>query len=249
MKLEEILLNVPERLAEELETELSNLESRFARHDWAPLELNGGRFAEAVFRYLEWKESGGRFTPIGRQLDRHGIVHRVQNNPAVPEGLRFHVLRCAELLLDIRNRRDVGHLGADIDVSEMDSRLVLRLVSWVMAEIVREETQLPSDEAQAIIDRLSSREMSMVEIVDGDLLVTATQFEAIERALIALYHSFPNPVNINTLRESVRYANKTRFNKLLEKKASEALIHIKGENIFLTGKGAAFVDENIRLSS
>ena len=66
--LKTVLPNVPADIVDALETEFADLESRFARRDWAPAELNAGRFAEAVLRFLEWRESGGSYTPVGTRL-------------------------------------------------------------------------------------------------------------------------------------------------------------------------------------
>jgi len=149
--LRDALPNIPCDVVDALETEFRNLESRFARRDWGPAELNGGRFAEAVSRFLEWRESGGHYTPIGRQLDRQEILNRVRNNSSLPDGLRFHVAKCGQILMDIRNRRDVAHLGTVINVDEMDAHLVMRLAAWILAEIVREESNLSAQDAQALI--------------------------------------------------------------------------------------------------
>ena len=51
------LNHLPAQIVKALENEYGKMESRFARRDWAPAELSGGRFAEALFRYMEWKES------------------------------------------------------------------------------------------------------------------------------------------------------------------------------------------------
>lgn len=149
--LRNVLPNIPSDIGDALETEFRNLESRFARRDWGPAELNGGRFAEVVLRFLEWRESGGHYTPIGMQLNRQAILNRARNNPSLPDGLRFHVAKCSEILMDIRNRRDVAHLGTVINVDEMDAHLVMRLAAWILAEIVREESNLSAQDAQALI--------------------------------------------------------------------------------------------------
>jgi len=246
MKLNAIIPDVPNIIAQALEDEYRELESRFAKRDWGPAELNGGRFAEALLRYLEWKGSRS-FTPIGTELKRSSLVSAVKNNSAIPEGLRFHALGCAELLLDIRNKRDVGHLGANIDVNEMDSRLVKRLASWALAEIVRVESQVSPDEGQAIVDRLSARSLSLVEEVGGDLIVVATDLKTEQRTLVGLYQSFPHPWNIAALREAVSYKNRSRFRDILADHVSSGLVHLKGNNVYLTRKGAAWVDKNIDL--
>jgi hypothetical protein len=247
MHLNKVLPHIPLEILTALEKEFSNLESRFARRDWGPAELDGGRMAEALFRFLEWKVSGGTYTPIGTQLNSQVISHRVENNPALPDGLRFLVLQSATMLLGVRNKRDVGHLGKAINVNEMDSRLVLRLASWALAEIIRQETMVIPEEAQKIVDQLSSKNLSLVEEIGGEMVVVATHLGMPERSLIALYQSYPRPIKVNVLRSAVKHSHTTKYRRLLEKEAKNGLVHLIGDDVYLTAKGAAWVDRNIAL--
>jgi len=240
-----LLPHIPRDIANALQKEFADLESRFARRDWGPAELNAGRFAEAVLRFLEWKESGRQYTPVGKHLNRQRILKEVRVNSSLPDGLRFHVSLCSEILMDIRNKRDVAHLGAVVDVDEMDARLLLRLASWVVAEIVREEGNLSARDAQALIDRLSSRNLSLVEEVEGDLVVVATNLPAIQRALVALYHLYPRPMEMGLLRVTIGYQNSTRFREMIADQAKKGIVHLKAKKVYLTAKGAAWVDKNI----
>lgn len=239
------LPSVPTAITNALEQEFGELESRFSRHDWGPSELNGGRFAEALLRYLEWKDTGGVFTPIGTQLDRLRIQNGVANNSSLPDGIRFGVSRAVDMLLDIRNKRDVAHLGTTIDVNEMDSRLVMRISSWALAELVREEAGLSASDSQVLIDRLSERRIPLVEEVGGDLIVVATNLSAGKRALVALHKKYPKPTKVADLQSSVKYSHSTRFRGILEAYSRDGLVHLKDGNAYLTGKGVSWVDKNI----
>jgi len=242
-----ILPHIPTDIVDALETEFTQLSSRFARRDWAPAELNGGRFAEAVLRFLEWRVRGGQYTPIGKQLNRQEILKMVADDSSLPDGLRFHVARCSEILMDIRNKRDVGHLGIDIDVKQMDAQLVMRLAAWTLAEIVREAGKLSAEDAQTLIDRLSVRRQPLVENVGGDLVVVATDLSAKERALVGLYHAFPEPMGIKALKAAVGYQNVTQFRALLHQQAKAGIAHLKGDDVYLTAKGVAWVENNIAM--
>jgi hypothetical protein len=240
--------NVPAEIVNAIDSEFQALESRFSKHDWGPAELNGARFAEAIMRYLEWKQSGRAFTPIGIQLNRQSIVNHVSNDGSLPEGLRFHVLKCSELLLDIRNKRNVAHLGNLLNVDEMDSKLVMRLVKWILAEIIREEYAVNPKEIQGIIDSLSVKEIPLIEEIDGDLVIVGTELKTDQRALIVLYHSYPKPIPINTLRFVTKYKNSTRFrDEIIEEKIKEGLVHLKHENVYLTAKGCAWVEKYVNM--
>jgi len=209
---------------------------RFARRDWGPSELNGGRLAEAVLRYVEWKNIGN-FTAFGAQLNRSRVCTGALNNVALNDSLRFHLPGAAQFIMDVRNKRDVAHLSAVVDVNEMDSHLVVRLGSWMVGEIVRLEAGLDPPQIQRIIDSLSTKHVPLVEVFDGETVVVAPQLSAADRALVALYHSYPAPCDIAALRISVKYANVTRFRGILQTLDRAGRVHLKGSVVHLTRLG------------
>jgi hypothetical protein len=236
MSLGQALAGIPEEVAQSIETELAGLMQRFGKRDWSPSELNGGRLAEAVLRYLEWKNEG-TFTPLGKQLNRSRIVGGVKNNVALEESVRIHIPRAAELIMDVRNRRDVAHLSSEVDVNEMDSQVVLRLGSWLVAEIVRLESGLAPSECQTLVDSLTVKYVPLVEIFGGDAVVVAPQLKARDRVLVALYHAHPFPVDLTVLRASVKYGNVSRFKTLVVQLDKSGLVHAKDSAVYLTNLG------------
>lgn len=244
--LKRALTSVPTPIASALAREYGKLEARYSRRDWSPAELNGGRFAEAVLRYLEWK-STGQYTSMDGRLDRSKITSTVKQDTSLPEGIRFHVRRCADLLMDVRNKRDVAHLGEQIDFYEMDTHLVMRLAAWSLSEILREEAGLASSQIQALIDRMSATHFPLVEELDGELVVVATHLPAGEQALVGLLHSYPDALSMDELFAAIQYQNKSRFKSLVEEHAKHGRVHINGGNARLTEKGVAWTEENVDL--
>jgi len=238
---------VPSDIVNAIAKEYTELESRFSRHDWTPGELNSGRFAEAILRYLEWKESGGsKFTSFGTQVNRQAIVNRVSVNTNVPEGLRFLALKCTELLLDIRNKRDVAHPVNIVNVDEMDSRLALRLANWVLSEIIRVEATLSTKDIQEIIDELSVKEISLIDEIDGDIVFIGLHLKMIERVLVVLYHTFPKSIDISKLRQIVKYGNSTRFrDEIVNGLVKDGKAYLKNDNVFITSKGIAWLEKYV----
>jgi len=239
MSSSEILLKhsintIPEKLAESIEREFIDIESRFSKGDWKSSEISGGLFGEAVMRYLEWKNKK-KFTPIGLQLNRSTILGETKKNTLLTDGIRIHIPNCLNVLMDIRNKRYVGHLGNDIDVREMDAVLVYRLSAWILSEIIREERALESKYIQKIIDRLSKRKIPFIEEIDGHLLVLVNSLTAKNQVFVALYKE--NPINLDRLRNAVQYKNSTRFRKILEECQKERLIYIKEDLVHITSKG------------
>lgn len=243
-----LLESLPSELVDELLEEFEALRRPFLLRDWGPGELNGGRFGEVVLRLFEWMmDEEEKYTPLGTQLKRMEITNRVQTNSDLPDGVRFHVRLCTDLLLDVRNRRDVGHLGVpDLDVNRMDSELVLRLCSWVLAELIREYGGEDPDTAQQLVDKLSVEQVPWIEEVDGDLLVLATELQADDRTLLALHHAHPSSVAIPALRVQVGYNNPSRFkNAILGGLAKDRRIYVKNDAATITSKGIKQIEKKM----
>jgi len=240
------LAGLPGDIADALENEFLELQRRFGMRDWGPAELNGGRFAEAMVRFLDWKRTGG-YTPVGQQVNRQAVLSACRQDPSMPDSYRSHLTTCAELLMDIRNRRDVAHIGAAVGVNEMDTHLVMRVAAWSLAEIVRVEAALPPAEAQTLIDSLAEKGIPLVEEIAGDLIVLASDLPASARVLVALYAKSPTPIDVKSLQRAVGYQNSTRFRHLIEVEAAERRVHLKGDQVFLTQKGMGWVEENVDL--
>lgn len=247
MRLHKHLTSLPTQLAEALEREFSKLRDRYRRQDWEPGQLSGGKFSEAILRYVEWRDSG-TYTPLGKHVPRKPIINRAVNNSALPESLRLQIPAIAELIADVRNRRDVGHLRGSVSVNGMDANLVMACASWLLAEIVRLESGGSPAEAQQVVDSLVERRVPIIEEIDGEPVVLNTKLPAKERTLVLLYKKYPDRIPAKTLQGWVDYLNITRFKKLLESEAKEARVVINDEGVRLTAKGVAHVEKNIDLS-
>ena len=247
MKLNKHLASLPSELSEALEREFSKLRDRYGRQDWEPGQLNGGKFAEAMFRYVEWRDAG-TYTPLGKQVRRKKIINRVASNTALAESVRLQIPDVAELIADVRNKRDVGHLRGSVSVNGMDANLVMAGASWLLAEIVRLESGVSPAEAQQMVDSLVERRVPIIEEIDGEPVVLNTKLPAKERALVLLYKKYPDRIPVKTLQHWVAYWNATRFKKLLESEAKEARVVINDVGVRLTAKGVAFVEQYIELS-
>ena len=241
------LANLPDGLATALGVEFSKLRDRFAKQDWEPGQLNGGKFAEAVFRVVEWHDTGS-FTPLGSQIDRTKIVNSVQHNTSLSDSLRLQIPQIASTIADVRNKRDVGHLSGDVEVNGMDAQLVMASASWLLAEIVRLETGSSPEEAQELIDGLVERRVPIIEEIDGSPVVLNTDLPAMDRAFISLYKRHPNRIPVRTLAEWISYKNESRFRKLLEAQERIAMVNMNGQGVRLTIKGVGHVERNINLS-
>ena len=237
------LSNLPSELVNALQSEFQKLHQQYFLGRWEPSQLDGGRFAENVFRVLELKQSG-RYTPIGNQLPRTAIYNAVVNDASVPESLRFHVLKLADLILDFRNKRNVAHPG-DIDVNEMDSTIVIQSVNWIVAELIRTETQMSPSDAQGEIKKIIERKVPIVEEIGGRLKCLNPKLTAKEKAIAFCYQKYPQSISLDDIYDWVGYSNKGVLRKQLQEISEEGIIDFRDDISVLTKKGIIWVEKNI----
>ncbi|MFT4050267.1 MAG: hypothetical protein QM648_10615 [Solirubrobacterales bacterium] len=243
MALSEHLSTLPADLSDALEREYSNVLEHFQLEEWDDAQVDAGRFAEAVLRYLQWKMSA-RYTAIDgkNKPNRKSVVTRARDDTGLPPSARLQIPGSVELMLDFRNNRNSAHLGL-VDADRLDATCVLNLVTWSMAEIVRIETQRDAGEVQTLLDAMSARRIPIVEIVEGEPVVTDPNLATGDRALVLLYqHS--GPIGIKTLREWTGYKNVSRWSTgVLSPLERAKLIAIRSDRIYLLARGTARAEE------
>jgi hypothetical protein len=217
---------LPNDLAEAISSTFRDVMNHFLKEEWDDAQVDAGRFCEAALRYLEWKMNGS-FTPIDGKSkpNRKNVVNAAKQDTNLAASLRAQMPQGIELTMDFRNNRNSAHLG-NIDANKLDATTVVSNVSWMVSEVVRLETQKPSDEVQTLLDRLAERHVPLIQTVNGQPIVLQPGLSGRNRALIILYQQ-GKPLPLATLRKFVGYANPTRFRDVVIKgMAKEALVHL-----------------------
>lgn len=116
---------LPNEVVMHLLDDYQEMKQHFALGKFRPNELNGGRFAESVCRLLQHLD-GQPYTPYGVSLpNTNAIFDRAALIVNLHDSIRLYVPRLARMLLDIRNRRDVAHVGGDVSPNFSDSIFVI----------------------------------------------------------------------------------------------------------------------------
>ena len=128
----------------------------FLEQRWLPSELHGGRLSETVYTILDGhaKKSyasapakPANFVDECRKLEKNKFLH-------VPHSFQITIPRMLPALYDVRNNRNVGHVGGDVDPNHMDAVAVLSMSNWIMGELVRVFHSLTTAQAQQLVDAL-----------------------------------------------------------------------------------------------
>jgi hypothetical protein len=239
-----VAAGIPTELVDELLGAYVEAKRRFYLGDHRPQEVEGGRFAEAVFRALQHL-AGMKVTPLGKSLPSvDTLLTSLENATGQPDSVRLHIPRTLKLIYDIRNKRDAAHLSDDIDPNLQDATLVTSNMDWVVAELVRLHHGVDADQAQQIIEDLVTREVPVVQEIDGQPVILA-DLAARDQALLMLYRVGAGGLSLDELAQQLRASRKDHLRTRLRAldRAKLVLHHPSTSRYYITNKGSRYAEE------
>ena len=225
--------------------EYHHIKQQFFLRKFQPAELNAARFSECVLRLIEFLDTGS-YTAFGKQLDTQKIINRVPNNASLPEGIRFFIPQLTRVLLDIRNKRNVAHVGGEVSPNYSDSLFVSHSADWILIELIRNYHTNSIDEARKIVESINETKIPVIVEVNGFVRIQNTKLKADHKTLLILYYKQPGKVSDADLMKWIRYTNASRYRtEVLKFLDSESLIHYENSFCILLPKGIVYVEKNI----
>ncbi|WP_314093986.1 hypothetical protein [Microbacterium foliorum] len=231
---------IPVELTDELLEAFAEAKRRYYRDDLRPSEIEGARFSEAAFRILQWVTVGA-YTPLGKTLPSVDKLMDSLVNTVGSDSVRIHIPRTLRLIYDVRNKRDVAHLGDGIDPNQQDAALVLNNMDWVLAELVRLHHNVSADEAHGIIVDLVSKDVPLIQEFDGFPRVLK-QLGASDHMLVLLYWRGSDGASFDELRAWARPAMRANLGRTLRGLDGRDLLHFDGSKYRLTRPGENAVE-------
>jgi hypothetical protein len=231
---------IPPDLVTELLDAFTEAKRRYYRTDLRPSAVEGGRFAEATFRVLQWATTG-KYTPIGKTLPKvDQLLVSLENGPG-NDSVRLHIPRTLRLIYDIRNKRDAAHLADGIDPNMQDATLVVRNMEWVLAELVRLYHKVPPDEAQKILTDLVTKEIPVIQLFE-DFPRVLRDLRASDHTLVLLYWRGAKGASFAELSAWVRSSMRANLRRTLTALDKKNLVHSSGTCWFITFAGEQKVE-------
>jgi hypothetical protein len=217
-------------LREELLAAFGQIVSNFRARRWEPAELNGGKLCEIVYSILKGYADG---TYPDRAMKPQNMVvacQKLETDAATaPRSIRIQIPRILIAMYEIRNNRNVGHIGGDVEPSHMDAVCVLQMSKWILAELVRVLHGVDTESASAIVEGLVERETPIVWEVGGKKRVLKGGFTMCEKTLLLL-HATNGPVSEGNLVSWVEHSNPSTFRRdVLRKMHRDHLIEYNSE--------------------
>lgn len=237
---------LPDEIVTHLLDEYQDIKQQFAFRKFRPSQLNGGRFAECVLRLIQHLDNPPH-TPFGTSVgNSDNIIRRVESNTSLHESMRFFIPRLARILLDVRNRRDVAHVGGDVSPNHSDSVFISHSADWILTEILRIYYSCSIDSAKKIAESINEVHVPLIADVDGFVRVQNTTLDFRSKTLAILYYKNPAKVRDTALIKWTRYSNPSMFKReILSKLDADALIHYEDGYGTLLPKGIVYTEKHI----
>lgn len=214
-----------------------------------PCSLEGGRFAEVALRMVQ-QVLTGTYTPLGKHIvnftDEIRKFEETEKNKFA-ESLRIQIPRTLQVIQDIRNKRDIGHVGGDVDANFSDSTLSLASCNWVLTEFLRIYYTSDITTAQSLVNSLVKVRIPLIQDFNGFLKILKPELKVPDKILALLYYCGTNGATVKELNEWL--ANRIQvghMNATLDRLEHEkAHIHRDSERCFITDIGRKYVEEKI----
>lgn len=250
-QLEAALAAIPEAFRGHILQSYLALKSRISLSDFEPAGLSAGKFCESVLRALQHHLTGTAIpfgTAIGNFADE---TRKLVQLPATAgnESLRVIVPRALVFLYTMRNKRSIGHVGGDVDPNAIDAATIARVADWILCELTRCFHKMSLEEAQSLVDAVSSRKLPDIWEVGGRKRVLRADLSAKDRTLLLLYSCDELGALEEDLFEWCRYSNRAMFRtRVLVPLDSQSLVDFDDSTgwVTLSPTGVSIVEQRIQ---
>jgi hypothetical protein len=247
LTLEAALSSVPTIFRNRLIEAYRDLKAAYTNGPHDACGLRAGKLCEVLLRYLQQYLIGSH-TPFGQKIGNfEQECTKVEQAPkeAGPEGLRVIVPRGLLFLYTLRNKRGIGHVGGDVDANEIDAATMVRVADWCLCELVRTVHLLSLEEAQAILDAITERQLPEVWSVGGRRRVLVPSLDYRTQTLRLLYGETDTAVPAEDLFAWTEYSGFSDYRRnILRPLHAERLIEFDQETntVVLSPTGVVSVE-------
>ena len=153
------------------------------------------------------------------------------------------------VVYDIRNKRNAAHLADGIDPNIQDATLVIGVLDWVLAELIRIYHLVDAGEASRIVDDLIEKKSPIIQDFDGFLKILDPKLKASDCCLVLLYQRGKNGATIDEIRQWVLPKMRANIGRTLDQLVNtKTQLHFDGKRYMITRLGELDVEARLLLS-
>ncbi len=178
---------------------------KFVEGDDEGVLVKAGKFVEAVTKAL--MIHCGKPLPPSRKFQAGVELRALEQLPASGHSdiVRIAIPKACLYVYEIASNRGGRHDSSDIDANQMDVRVVVPTLSWILAEMVRYSNGThDTNEAMSIIDELTKKKYPYFEKIDGRTYLNLKNTSAPNVAILLLYDAYPERIDRGELIAAIR---------------------------------------------
>lgn len=215
LSLDIALSSIPTNLRKRLIKNYSTLKNQALEGQHDTIGHQAGKLSEVLLRILQHILTG-TFVPLSQNLSNFKCeCEKLEQTPktAGPEGLRLLMPRAMVFLYTLRNKRDFGHAGGEVDANEIDAFTAMRTADWCICELIRVRHQVPLEDAQILCDAIAERKLPVIWKVLGKKRVLDTTLSFRDQTLLLLYSEIETGIPTEDLFEWTEHTRRTNYNR------------------------------------
>lgn len=246
MNLTSILSSIPDSLKNPLISEYNSIVQNYMEHRWTAAELSGGKFCEIVYTILDGYAKNSYPDAPSKPSNFVDACRRLENHSTVPRSFQILIPRMLPSLYEIRNNRNVGHVGGDVNPNHMDSQIVVGMCSWIIGEMIRVLHNTSIQNAQKIVDFITVRKIPIVWDTGTVKRILDSGFSLKDKILL-LVGSSQSKTSVDDLISWIEYTDKKYFMKLIKDLHAKRLIEWNNidNNVELLPPGSQYVEDRL----
>ncbi|MDZ4654998.1 MAG: hypothetical protein U1F44_03895 [Coriobacteriia bacterium] len=213
--LEQALASIPAPLRRRLIKSYGDLKKDALEGEHDAAGFRAGKLAEVLLRATQHLLTGA-YTPLSTNIKNFKQqCEQIEGLPATagPDGLRILMPRALSFLYTLRNKRDFGHAGGEVDANEIDAATAVRLSDWCICELIRASQGIPLEDAQLLCDAIAGRQIPLVWKVLGRRRVLDASLNYREQTLLLLYSELETGVATEDLVDWTEHPNRANFRR------------------------------------
>lgn len=215
VNLENALSNIHKKYRVRLIKAYLDLKASYQKNDFDACGLRAGVFCEVILRFLQDYLTQNSI-PFGTKIPNFESECRkleTTQKTSGPESLRIIIPRAINYLYTMRNKRGIGHVGGDVDANGIDAATIARLSDWCICELIRVFHNLSLEDAQAIVNTISTKQLPVIWEVMGKKRILNTGISYPSKTLLLLYNDPNSAILTEDLFNWIEHSNLSVFKR------------------------------------
>jgi len=230
--------SLPSELVKDLLDSYVQVKDNFRKESFAEVIAKSGRYAENVFRVLQYLDKKQVITEVKNMRSIEGSIAQ---NTNLSESIRILIPRITRsIIYTIRSKKDSVHIKEKIP-DFIDANLNMTAVNWVLAELLRELSKGNEIDIAKIIKELMKKDYPLIQTFEGQKVVIKNLGAEIETLLI-LFDAIPEGMTRKEIGEALSNYAASTITNLLKKLVKERKIYkAKSSRYYITDNGEKLV--------